>query len=371
MQTLEQNSAEAEVKQTEAGIGLKVVNKSKNLWTMIGGVIGIFLVLWCMYGCSSKVDKKHTETQTSVDDQSDLSQAQSKLNTAAPQKAAVESLKPLPLTPEQAVKLQDFNTTASSQNNAEAQNFQARMNQPSLLFGNGKSGGATAGQSTSGLSNGDGYSQFANSQSTVVATIPGQFLKHPDYTIVQGEVLHATLDMALNSDLPGMLNATLSSPVYAYTSDRVLLPKGSRLIGQYSTQMGNGLATDRIFIVWNRVVTPDGLSMMINSPSMDALGQAGVGADDIQRHLLAIFGGGVLYSILGGAAASVGVNGSTQNNSANQMQMQVAENFTQSAQQQLQSSQNIKSTLLKYQGSVVDVYVNHDVDLYSALSRGH
>jgi type IV secretion system protein VirB10 len=342
---------------------VKVAHPKAHYLKLVGAAIGVFVVLWLMFGQSEKHVRMDQSETTKVDDQSSLNQAEQKMHSAP----NTPSMMLPPLSEEQAAHLQAISNGPASISDMEQQAFKARMNQPSLIYGNGK-GATSASQSVSGLNNNDSYSNFANSQATVVASVPGQFLKHPEWTILQGEVLHATLDVALNSDLPGMLTATLSSPVYAYTSDKMLLPKGSRLMGQYSTQMDNGMATSRIFIMWNRIVTPDGLSMMINSPGVDSLGQAGAEADDIQRHLVAIFGSGVIYSILGGAAATVGVNGSTQNNSANQLQANVAQGFTQTAQKQLQSAQSIKSTLQKYQGSVIDVMVSHDVDLYSALA---
>ena len=368
MSILEEKPPEVEV--NPLGADAKVVVKKRNYWVLMATTLGIFVFLWMMYGQSKPHEKVDQANTAKVDDQSTLNQAEQKMNKGSmpPTTPPTASLTLPPLTPEQAAHMQAMSGSQLHGGEMEQQAYRARMSQPSLIYGNGKSSGPSAGQSTSGLSNNDGYSNFANSQATVVASVPGQFLKHPEWTILQGEILHATLDVAQNTDLPGMLTATLSTPVYAYTSDKVLLPKGSRLMGQYSTQMGNGLATSRIFIMWNRIVTPDGLSMMINSPGVDAIGQAGAEADDIQRHLVAIFGSGIIYSILGGVSANVGVNDSTENNSANQMQANVASGFTRTAQQQLQSAQSIKSTLLKYQGSVIDVMVSHDVDLYSALA---
>ncbi len=370
MTILEEKPSTVEV--NPSGSDVKVATTKNNFLLMAGTAVMVFLGLWMMFGQSKDQPKKLDQSiTTKVDDQNTLNQAEQKMHKASdmPNAAPSAPLTLPPLTSEQAAHLQAMPAGSLNNGDMEQQAFRSRMNQPSLVYGNGKgASGSSAGQSVSGLSSNDGYSNFANSQATVVASVPGQFLKHPDWTILQGEILHATLDVAQNTDLPGMLTATLSSPAYAYTSDKILLPKGSRLMGQYSTQMGNGLATTRIFIMWNRIVTPDGLSMMINSPGVDALGQAGAEADDIQRHLVAIFGSGIIYSVLGGVAATVGVNGSTQNNSANQLQANMAEGFTQTAQQQLQSSQDIKSTLMKYQGSVIDVMVSHDVDLYSALA---
>lgn len=106
---------------------------------------------------------------------------------------------------------------------------------------------------------------------------------------------------------------------------------------------------------------------MINSPSADALGQAGSGADDIDHHFWQIFGTGFLFSILGAEASTAGVSAGTQANSANQLQGAVGQSLNQTAQTILQGNQNISPTLYINQGSAVNVFVSHDLDLYGVL----
>ena len=74
-----------------------------------------------------------------------------------------------------------------------------------------------ASNTTSGLVSSDGNSQFANSQATSVDIVKASNIAHPDSTIVQGDFLHAVLTVAISSELPGMVEASLTSPVYSYT----------------------------------------------------------------------------------------------------------------------------------------------------------
>ena len=142
--------------------------------------------------------------------------------------------------------------------------------------------GSEANVAVSGLAGGNG-AKFANSQSVSFSQVKAEKVAHPEYTVVQGEMLHGVLTTAIDNELAGMVGATLTRPVYSYNDERILLPVGSRLVGQFRAGGGNA-ASSRIFVIWNRVITPDGLSAMINSIGADTLGRSGQGADYIDNH---------------------------------------------------------------------------------------
>jgi type IV secretion system protein VirB10 len=99
-------------------------------------------------------------------------------------------------------------------------------------------------------------------------------IKNLHHTIAQGKLIHAIMETAVNTQLPGNVRAVVSRDIYAEAGNNVLIPKGSRLVGVYNTNLFQG--QDRVFIIWNRVITPDGVDVMINSSSTDSLGRAGV-----------------------------------------------------------------------------------------------
>ena len=63
--------------------------------------------------------------------------------------------------------------------------------------------------------------------------------------------IDAVLESAVNTDQPGMLRALVSEDIYGDTGRTVLLPRGSRLIGQYDSSAAQGQS--RVFIIWQRV----------------------------------------------------------------------------------------------------------------------
>lgn len=185
--------------------------------------------------------------------------------------------------------------------------------------------------------------------------------------IAEGSLIHATMESATNSDLPGYLRASVSEPVYSEDASRVLIPIGSRIIGQYKSGMLQGQA--RIFIVWTRLITPAGVSVNLGSQGTDSLGVAGIGADEIDRHFWQRFGTASLLSILGAGTANMGVNGADQQNSASTYREAVAGSFSQSASQSLQQEAMIAPTLKTYQGKPIMVFVARDLHFGGVASQ--
>lgn len=206
---------------------------------------------------------------------------------------------------------------------------------------------------------------FAN-QSLMTTSVQAQRIAHPSFTIASGEFLHAILETAINSDLPGMVRAVVTAPVYAYTGERTLIPAGSRLIGQYSSGIVQG--QNRVMVMWNRLILPNGVAVQLNSPGTDRLGRAGQSADSVNTHFIARFGESALLSLIGAGAATYGVNSSDQYNSAALYRAAVAQSFQQSAQKSLQNTLHIKPTLRIDQGANINVFVAHDLSFYHALA---
>jgi type IV secretory pathway VirB10-like protein len=104
------------------------------------------------------------------------------------------------------------------------------------------------------------------------------------YEIKAGDVIPAALVTALNSDLPGRIIAQVTAPVYdTVTGNHLLIPQGSRLIGTYESGVRYG--DNRILLVWNRLILPNGWSINLQEMNAtDASGASGV-RDSVDNHL--------------------------------------------------------------------------------------
>ena len=246
----------------------------------------------------------------------------------------------------------------------------ARMNAPSTFFS--VSGEAPSNVAGTKISQGktlvgqDANSEFLNQQNDV-ASVSAKQLPHPALTVPAGEMIPATLETAINSELAGMARAITTRDIYALSGNKLLIPKGSTLVGQFNSSISQGQS--RVFVVWNRLQLTSGVIVTLNSPSSDQIGRSGQAADYIDRHFFERFGTGALLSVLGAYGATGGVNGHDEYNSMAQYRMNVAGSFQQAANQSLQQDMQTKPTLQVNQGAMINVFVAHDLDFYHVARR--
>ena len=118
------------------------------------------------------------------------------------------------------------------------------------------------------------------------------------YQLMAGTVIAASLITGLNSDLPGFVIAQVTENVFDTVSGRhLLIPQGSRLVGKYDNIVAFG--QERALVVWQRIILPDGSSIVIdNLPATDTGGYAGL-ADQVDFHTWKLLKGVALATVLG------------------------------------------------------------------------
>lgn len=192
-------------------------------------------------------------------------------------------------------------------------------------------------------------------------------IPRPDATILQGTVIPGVLETAIQSDLPSMIRAVTSRDVYSYDGRRVLLPAGSRLIGEYSSAIALGQV--RVFVIWTRAVTPDGVSVAIDSFGTDRIGRGGLGGR-VDRHLLERFGSAAVLTIIGGAAEFLaGLAQQSVDGGASEIEIEarigaaegVGDNAQSFAEAALEDSLDIPPTIHVAQGTRIHVIVARDL----------
>lgn len=115
------------------------------------------------------------------------------------------------------------------------------------------------------------------------------------YEIKAGWDIPATLEQAIDSDLPGDVKALVRSNVYdTATGKYLLIPQGARLLGTYNSVISYGQA--RVQVAWTRIIFPDGSSINLDSMSgHDDEGRAGF-HDQVNNHYARLVGFAVLTS---------------------------------------------------------------------------
>ena len=207
-------------------------------------------------------------------------------------------------------------------------------------------GGATAG---SGAGTGTGAA-VETDEDAVRATV----LRNRSGLVPQGVIIAAVLETPLNSDRPGMARALVSKDVRGFDGSRVLIPRGSRLIGEFKADASPGMR--RILVNWQRLIRPDGVTIRIGSPSSDQLGGAGI-PGKVNTHFFERFLGAVLQSSL-----MVGVNVASQiPNDGNNVYIGLPNSVGQ-AGQELVPDTSRPPTVKVPAGAQIAIFVARDLD---------
>ena len=170
-------------------------------------------------------------------------------------------------------------------------------------------------------------------------------------TVTQGTLIPAVLETALNSTRPGLARAVVSRDVRGFDGSRVLIPRGSRLIGEYRSEVTPG--QNRALINWTRLIRPDGATISIGSQAGDPLGRGGVRAR-VNSHFWERFAGAILQTAL-----DIGVNLAASEAGGTVVVIPGA--VTQGTSQ-LVPQQQITPTLTVRQGTSISIVVARDLD---------
>ncbi len=122
-------------------------------------------------------------------------------------------------------------------------------------------------------------------------------MANPATTVTEGTMIPAILETAINTDVPGYVRAVVSQDVRSFDGSQVLVPRSSRLIGQYQSGVQQG--QKRAYVIWTRLIRPDGASVNIASPAVAFDGTTGL-SGDVNNHFFRRFGSSMLLSVIGG-----------------------------------------------------------------------
>ena len=180
------------------------------------------------------------------------------------------------------------------------------------------------------------------------------------YQLMAGTVISASLITGLNSDLPGFVIAQVTEPVHDTVSGKhLLIPQGARLIGKYDARVSFG--QNRALIVWQRIIRPDGSSIVIeNLPATDQSGYAGL-SDEVDNHTWQLVRGIALATLL-----NVGTElsfGGEENDLLKALQQGFGQTTNRAASQIVERQLNVQPTIKVRPGWPLRVFVQKDLVL--------
>jgi type IV secretion system protein VirB10 len=161
-------------------------------------------------------------------------------------------------------------------------------------------GPAAQAAGATGISNEDFAARVGGVGGTKATAAP---MVDPKTTVTQGTLIAAVLETAINTDVPGYVRAMVSADVRSFDGSRVLVPRSSRLIGEYKSGLQAG--QKRAYVVWTRLIRPDGVSVNLASPAVGFSGTAGL-EGNVDSHFFQRFGSAILLSVVGGLSTLIG-----------------------------------------------------------------
>lgn len=180
-------------------------------------------------------------------------------------------------------------------------------------------------------------------------------MTNPQTTVTQGTLIPAILETAIETDVPGYVRAVVSQDVRSFDGRNVLVPRSSRLIGQYQSGLQGG--QKRAYVIWTRLIRPDGASVDLASPAVGFDGRAGL-AGDVNSHFFRRFGSAMLLSVIGGLSA-IGSGGTSVILGGGQSAASTA----------LQQDGQISPTVRVRQGEPIRVFTARDLDFSQVSGR--
>jgi len=175
-----------------------------------------------------------------------------------------------------------------------------------------------------------------------------------------GAVIAAALITGIRSDLPGQITAQVTENIYDSPTGKILLvPKGTRVVGQYDN--GVGFGQKRILLVWNRLIFPNGRSIVLErQPGADAEGYAGL-QDGVDYHWSELFKAAALSTLL--SIGSQAGSPSDESEIARALRQGASDSVSQVGRQVVGRQLDIAPTLTIRPGFPVRVIVTRDLVL--------
>lgn len=124
---------------------------------------------------------------------------------------------------------------------------------------------------------------------------------NPATTVTQGTLIPAILETAIDTNVPGYVRAVVSQDVRSFDGTKILVPRSSRLIGQYQSGLQNG--QKRAYVIWTRLIRPDGASVNLASPGIGFDGTTGLAGKVSGNSFFKRFGSAMLLSVVGGVGS--------------------------------------------------------------------
>jgi type IV secretory pathway VirB10-like protein len=186
------------------------------------------------------------------------------------------------------------------------------------------------------------------------------------YVLFEGTILETVLLNRLDGSFTGPVECLLSTDVYSHDRQHLLLPAGSKLLGE--TKKVDAFGQMRLAVVFHRALMPDGYSVSLDQfKGLNQIGDTGL-RDQVNNHYFRIFGVSLALGALG-AVAEGGAAGPLTASGTDLMRQGFAQSTAQSSAQILDKFLNVMPTVTIREGHRVKIYLAGDLALPDYLNH--
>lgn len=180
------------------------------------------------------------------------------------------------------------------------------------------------------------------------------------YRLTEGTLIETVLTNRLDGTFAGPVNCLVTTAVYARDQQHLLIPAGSRVLGE--AKPVNTFGQSRLAVVFHRLMLPNGTAVDLHDfHGLNQVGEVGL-RDQVDRHYAQIFGASLAVGAIAGLAqvhTTVGLDATSLDVS----RQGAASNLAQSSARILDRFLNILPTVTIREGHRIKVYLSNDLEL--------
>ena len=181
------------------------------------------------------------------------------------------------------------------------------------------------------------------------------------YRVLEGTLIETVLLNRINSDFSGPVECLVTSSVYSHDRQRVLIPAGSKVLGE-AAKVAN-LGQKRVSVAFHRLLMPDGFSVSLDQfKGLNQIGETAL-RDKVNNHYFQIFGLSAALGLVSGfcyRGVSYGPGGVS---AGDVYRSGTADSLAQSSHRILDRYLNNLPTVTIREGHRLKVYLTNDLVL--------